>query len=479
MSFLNTGHNKVALVIGINYTGHSTGELRGCINDSNKVINFLKNRCGFIDDNIMLLTDETNKKPTRENILEGMVKLVHEAINNNCKEIWLSYSGHGAYLTSNNDDNENDNKDEVLVPLDYQKNGVIRDDLIYSTLIKNLPLDCKLFSLIDACHSGTSLDLPYVYRVDTGIQDNRKEENICNVLKISGCRDSQTSADAYINGKYQGALTFGFIKTMDDFNYNFTSKQIITRVKNYLNTNNYPQIPTLSMSNQSLLNELVMGDASLVNHNVVINLKGDSWCKDETSWNLYSMNKNKNIFDTNRKFFMNNSEINFRLYLEDGNYILIFHDTYGDGGITGNVKYIHNDLIIKDLNFNSGTYKSIEFSIDNNISQEIITNNKQDISISIKGDYYCKHESSFNIIDRLGSDYFTEDIKFTNSNDTKNLKLNLNKGNYKLKCIDTYGDGGIEGLIKQGDKNLLSFNWNNLDWNENNGYLKYYDFEVL
>ena len=266
---------------------------------------------------------------------------------------------------------------------------------------------------------------------------------------------------------------------MDDFNYNFTSKQIISRVKNYLNTNNYPQIPTLSMSKQSLLNELVMGDNSLTNHNIVINLKGDSWCKDETSWNLYSMNKNKNIFDTNRRFFMNNSEINFRLYLEDGNYILIFHDTYGDGGITGSVKYIHNNLTIKDLNFNSGTYKSIEFSVNDTVSQEIIINNEKDISISIKGDYYCKHESSFNIIDKLGTNVFSNDIKFLNSNETKDIKLKLNKGNYKVKCIDTYGDGGIEGNIKQGNKVILSFNWNNLDWNENNGYLKYYDFDVL
>ena len=123
-----------------------------------------------------------------------------------------------------------------------------------------------------------------------------------------------------------------------------------------------------------------MGDNSLTNHNIVINLKGDSWCKDETSWNLYSMNKNKNIFDTNRRFFMNNSEINFRLYLEDGNYILIFHDTYGDGGITGTVKYIHNNLTIKDLNFNSGTYKSIEFSVNNTVSQEIVTNKEKDIN---------------------------------------------------------------------------------------------------
>ena len=36
MSFLNTGNDKAALVIGINYTGHQHGVLRGCINDTKK-----------------------------------------------------------------------------------------------------------------------------------------------------------------------------------------------------------------------------------------------------------------------------------------------------------------------------------------------------------------------------------------------------------------------------------------------------------
>ena len=45
------------------------------------------------------------------------------------------------------------------------------------------------------------------------LQINRNEDNLANIIKISGCRDTQTSADAFINGKYQGALTFSFLKT--------------------------------------------------------------------------------------------------------------------------------------------------------------------------------------------------------------------------------------------------------------------------
>ena len=117
------------------------------------------------------------------------------------------------------------------MPLDYDTSGLIRDDTLYDILVKQLPIDCTLFSIIDACHSGTALDLPYLYRIDTGIHQQRNPESLANIIKVSGCRDSQTSADAYIAGKYQKALTFSFLKCMDDLQYNFTPKQLIQRCK--------------------------------------------------------------------------------------------------------------------------------------------------------------------------------------------------------------------------------------------------------
>lgn len=467
MSFLNTGNDKAALVIGINYTGHQHGVLRGCINDTQKIVNFLKSRCGFLDENIIILTDDNENKPTKNNIENAIKKLVNKS--DTCKELWFSYSGHGSYITSYK---EKDNKDEVLVPLDYQQNGVITDNYLYSNLIKKLPLDCKLFSIVDACHSGTSMDLPYVYRCDTGIQNNRNDENTCDVIKISGCRDNQTSADAYINGTFQGALTFGFIKTMEDFNFNFTPQQIINRVKSYLNTNNYEQIPTLSLSKKTLLDDLVMGDCNK-KLNTNIYLEGDNWSKEETTWNIFSIKNNKYLFEKDKKFYLKNEKINFKLYLEDGNYILELKDTYGDGGVKGNISNLINKKSIVNFNFNNGSYKRLNFTIKNLVEE------KQNITLNIKGDYYVKYESSFNILDRLGGEMYKENLKFEKSNETKIIDLKLHKGKYKLKCMDTYGDGGMEGFIKQDNKVILSFNWNNLNWKNENGYLKYYDFEII
>lgn len=480
MSFLNTSNKKLALVIGINYNGNINAKLNGCINDTIKIKNFLKNRCGFVDSDIELLTDDTIIKPTKHNILNSIRKLTRQVRDENIKEVWFSYSGHGAYLKNNGFDTEKDGNDEALVPLDYSTNGLIRDDQLYNLLVKELPIDCNLFSVIDACHSGTSLDLPYVYRVDTGIKTHNNKDNLCNVLKISGCRDSQTSADAYINGKYQGALTFSFLKTMDELNYCFTSKQIISRIKKYLNENGYPQIPTLSLSKESLLNELVMGDRNntyLNDCNINIYLEGDSWCNQESSWNILNLSNNKLVFNEDKIFYTKNEKINFKLNLQNGRYLLILKDSYGDGGISGNIKFLTSNKIIRNFNFTKGTYSSIDFEIDSN---NMLNGIKKNLKLEINCDYYGVSESKWNIIDSSGNNILPQDNKFTNSNETQNIDLQLETGTYRLKLMDSYGDGGIDGKIVDVDldKNVLVFKWSNLDWSKNNGYISYYQFQV-
>ena len=50
--------------------------------------------------------------------------------------------------------------------MDYQKSGMIRDDDLYDIIVKPLPKGCHLVCLFDCCHSGTVLDLPYVFTAD-------------------------------------------------------------------------------------------------------------------------------------------------------------------------------------------------------------------------------------------------------------------------------------------------------------------------
>jgi Caspase domain. len=85
--------NKKALFIGINYKGTSA-ELRGCINDVKNVSSLVCQRYGF--QNCLYLTDEQqdpNKKPTYDNIINGMKWLVQGARSGD--SLFFHYSGHG------------------------------------------------------------------------------------------------------------------------------------------------------------------------------------------------------------------------------------------------------------------------------------------------------------------------------------------------------------------------------------------------
>lgn len=75
------------------------------------------------------------------------------------------YSGHGARLLNYNGD-ELDGFDETICPLDYESEGIIIDDEINATVVRPLPEGVTLHAIIDACHSGTVLDLPFLCRMD-------------------------------------------------------------------------------------------------------------------------------------------------------------------------------------------------------------------------------------------------------------------------------------------------------------------------
>ena len=64
------------------------------------------------------------------------------------------------------DGDEKDGYDETLVPLDYQSAGQIRDDDLYKMLVAGLKEGVFATFVLDCCHSGSVLDLPYVFVAD-------------------------------------------------------------------------------------------------------------------------------------------------------------------------------------------------------------------------------------------------------------------------------------------------------------------------
>lgn len=161
----NTGSTR-ALLIGINYKGHKQGELDGCVNDAKMMRNYLLNN-GYSPeaDSMRMLVDEScpeqDALPTADNIVNGMNWLVGGALPGD--SLFLHYSGHGGQAVDSSGGDEEDGMDETLVPLDYQDAGQIIDDTIYQLLVAPLPRGVNLVCVFDCCHSGTILDLPFIF----------------------------------------------------------------------------------------------------------------------------------------------------------------------------------------------------------------------------------------------------------------------------------------------------------------------------
>lgn len=55
---------------------------------------------------------------------------------------------------------------DTIVPVDFQQLGQINSDTLHEHLVANLPPSSTLFVILDCCHSGSALELPFVYRSD-------------------------------------------------------------------------------------------------------------------------------------------------------------------------------------------------------------------------------------------------------------------------------------------------------------------------
>lgn len=230
---------KTALLVGINYI-NSQNELYGCIND---VSNF-RDRLNSQGFTINTLTDFTEKKPTKQNILDEFKSLLVGSKPGDL--LCFMYSGHGSNILDRNGD-EKDGYDETLISCDLKS---ILDDELKTLINQYLKKDVTLFCIFDSCCSGTVLDLKYQFldsmNYDKYTENPKSVETLGNVYMISGCMDNQTSADAFINNKPQGAMTWSLLECVSP---SITWRQLIKSMRNVLKTSGYTQTPQFSSSN--------------------------------------------------------------------------------------------------------------------------------------------------------------------------------------------------------------------------------------
>jgi hypothetical protein len=261
---------REALLVGINdYDG--VNDLQGCINDVTNVRSVLKTFFGFENTDIRVLTDS---RATKQNILLRLERMVINAVSGD--HLIFHFSGHGSQIRDREGDELADHMDELICPCDMNwDDGFISDDM-FSDILKQLKKGVRMEILLDSCHSGTGTRdiIPYLTTDLSGISFSHNrylkppvdiecrylgdeeilkasksfttdKEITLNHILWAGCKDSQTSADALIDGNYNGAFSYYFCKHVRESGGKISRADLYTRVKNSLKFNHFSQVPQL------------------------------------------------------------------------------------------------------------------------------------------------------------------------------------------------------------------------------------------
>lgn len=240
---------RKALLVGLNYKGTSN-ELGGCENDV-KVMKERFSRLWKVPESNIVTKLDGELTPTH-NFLYHLNELVKDAVSGDF--LFFHYSGHGLQIPDDNGD-EADGLDEALMT----NVGLVRDDDI-AKVLKSIPSGVTIFMIFDCCHSATMADLSYQYSNGTEYRYANYDHFQCNVVTISGCQDTQTSADAWISEKrdFYGALTATLGPILDRSNQNTTWKQVIDQAVFKIRRDGYTQVPQFGATKQSLLRTKVL-----------------------------------------------------------------------------------------------------------------------------------------------------------------------------------------------------------------------------
>lgn len=265
---------RKALLVGVNdYKGVS--DLNGCVNDVLDMHFSLSSLFNFQASEIRVLTDS---RATKKNIIHRLKWLVKGAKRGDF--LVFHFSGHGSQIRDRNGDEElEDGLDELICPHDMNwddKSYITDDDL--NKIFKGVPDGVLLEVFLDCCHSGTGLKemglapppelaaehptlnryLPPpadIFLRFSGVEEELKKKTFAKALSRgskkhhilwAGCMASQTSADAYINGRYHGAFTY-YLNSHLRRDPRVSRKELLKKVRSSLRHGGYSQVPQLEI----------------------------------------------------------------------------------------------------------------------------------------------------------------------------------------------------------------------------------------
>jgi hypothetical protein len=171
-------------------------------------------------------------------------------------------------------------------------------------LVRNLPPGVRLTAIFDCCHSGSALDLPFMYYPDGRLvqqdmksqltdvakttvshltkgnifgaltsavqglntvtqkplsmqeKEQQRGNRYADVIMFSGCKDKQTSADAYLAGQSTGAMSYALIQALKQ-TPNCSYGQLLQSIRMILQQQ-FHQVPQLSTGRYMDMNQPFM-----------------------------------------------------------------------------------------------------------------------------------------------------------------------------------------------------------------------------
>lgn len=242
---------RLAVCVGINDYPGSGNDLNGCVNDAIAWAELLS-ALGY--EVIRILDSEA----TRSNVITTLKKSITSL--RFADRFVFTNSSHGSWVPDRDLD-EADGRDEVLVMYDWENQGFISDDDLY-TIYQDRNYGVRVMAISDSCHSGTvarllnangkkarffepDLLVPGASEHEEHLPRRRNIGSRPGTLLLSGCADNEVSYDAYINGKYQGAMSYHAIHTWLP---HYTMKSWYNEIRKYLPNDRFDQTPQLQAS---------------------------------------------------------------------------------------------------------------------------------------------------------------------------------------------------------------------------------------
>ncbi len=251
---------KRALFIGINTyfpKGAVASELRtpppnldGCVNDAKSVREIMQTRYGIENKHISTLY---NQEASRKAIIKAIEKLTKESKKGDV--VFIYYAGHGSQV-KNSLSNENDKKDETIVPADAYKGVLdIRDKEFAKLINKLVDKGVIVTSIFDSCHSGSISRGDYQPKFRFSPGDSRDVKDPSNpeppenrgALTISAARDKEPAKEVKDkNGDPHGGFTVALIQVLSDVTAATPVQQIFDRIEAIMQFQNLSQKPVLA-----------------------------------------------------------------------------------------------------------------------------------------------------------------------------------------------------------------------------------------